>query len=201
MKNLILFVLAFCMSLSAAAQVNTETRVPTKSTKTNLYEKVPMEGKYVGYAGLEFVSPGAFGNGGTNFGVTTSHGAMVTESVFVGAGLGYLADFHNKQGVFPVFADGRYFFRSEFQRRIYPHIAARLGALIPTEGQVGFMGQLAIGIRVPFSDSFAMNIEVGPQLGTHYEREAEKNSISITGGPFKSKDTKFGFFGRINFEF
>lgn len=201
MKNILLFVLTLCMSLSAAAQVVTETRTTKKNDNTNLYEKVPMEGKYVGYAGLEFVSPGAFGNGGSNFGVTTAHGAMVTENVFVGAGLGYLADFHNKQGIFPVFADGRYFFRSEFQRRIYPHIAARLGALIPTEGQVGFMGQLAVGIRVPFSDSFAMNIEVGPQLGTHYEREAEKNSISITGGPFKSKDTKFGFFGRVNFEF
>ncbi|MDE7335722.1 MAG: hypothetical protein K2N10_05380, partial [Muribaculaceae bacterium] len=166
MKNILLFALTLCMSLSAAAQVVTETRTPKKNENTNLYEKVPEEGKYVGYAGIEIASPGAFGDGGANFGFTTTHGLMGNESIFVGGGLGYIADFYNKQGLFPLFADGRYFFRSQFQRRIYPHIAARRGALIPTQGNVGVMGQLAIGLRVPFSESFAMNIEVGPQYGT-----------------------------------
>ncbi len=201
MKNILLAVFAFCVSLSASAQVITETRATKKNENTNLYEKVPVEGKYVGYAGIEIVSPGAFGDGGANFGFTTSHGVMVKDCIFVGGGLGYVADFSNKQGIFPVFADGRYFFRSQFQRRIYPHIAGRLGAMIPTQGSVGAMGQIAIGLRVPFSESFAMNIEVGPQYATRYERAHDLNSVSDNGAPFKSAGSRFSFFGRVNFEF
>lgn len=188
------------LGASTSAQVITEQKVTNKNAHTNLLEKVPEEGKYVGYVGIELVSPGYFGAGGANFGLSTTHGAMIQDRIFIGGGVGYFADFSNKQGVIPVFADGRYFFRSQFQRRIYPHLGARLGVQIATEGGVGGFGQIALGLRVPFTESFALNVEVGPQYATGYERKHEQNMIS-TNQPFKSAGCKFQFFGRINFEF
>lgn len=198
--SIILFSLA--LSLPASAQIITAQKVDdkTRNEHTNLLEKVPEEGKYVGYVGVELVSPGYFGDGGANFGLSTTHGVMLKDRIFIGGGAGYFADFNNKKGVIPVFADGRYFFRSQFQRRIYPHIGGRLGVQIATEGGVGGFGQVALGLRVPFTERFALNVEVGPQYATGYEREHELNMIS-TNKPFKSAGCKFQFFGRINLEF
>lgn len=188
------------LSASASAQIIISQKAENKNQHTNLLEKVPEQGKYVGYAGVELLSPGFFGDGGVNFGITTTHGAMLRDRIFVGGGVGYFADFRNGKGVIPIFADGRYFFRSQFQRRIYPHIGARAGAQIATEGGVGGFVQLALGLRVPFTEKFAMNIEVGPQYATHYEREHKQNMIS-TGKPFTTAGNKFQFFARLNFEF
>lgn len=171
-----------------------------RNKKSNLYNKVPLEGHYVGYAGIELASPSFFGDGGANYGVVTSHGYMVTDKIFAGAGVGYIEDFTNKQGVIPVFAEGRYFFQSQYQRRIYPHINARAGALFATEGGTGFMLQAGIGIRIPFSNSFAMNFEIGPHYSTKYRRQAGKMELTYNG-PFKNSDYAFGFFARVNFEF
>lgn len=202
MKKLTTIISCLILGLTASAQVVTQNTVSSnRNDNTNLLEKIPEEGKYVGYAGIELLSPGFFGNGGSCFGVTTSHGAMVRETIFVGGGTGYYADFGNKQGIIPIFGELRYFFRSQFQRRIYPHIAGRIGAQIATQGGAGAFGQVGIGLRVPFTESFAMNIEVGPYYGTHYEREHGTNEVSIIGRPFKASGTKFAFFGRINFEF
>lgn len=202
MKKLTTILSCMLLAVTASAQIVTQTTTTTtRNDNTNLFEKIPEEGKYVGYAGIEIMSPGFFGDGGSAVGVTTTHGAMVRETIFVGAGTGYFADFHNKQGLIPIYGDIHYFFRSQYQRRIYPHIAGRLGAQIATQGGAGAFGQIAIGLRVPFSEKFAMNLEVGPYYGTHYEREHANNELSINGKPFKSSGAKFAFFGRVNFEF
>lgn len=166
---------------------------------TNLHDKIPAAG-YVGFVGVEMGSPGAFGPGGFSIGATTSHGYMVTPRIFVGAGAGYIADTEDSQGVIPVFAEGRLYFPSQYMRRIYPHIAARLGAQFATEGGTGGLVQLACGFRVPFNQKLALNVEVGPQYATAYERETPKDQISFNA-PFKSNGMKFSFFARINFEF
>lgn len=168
---------------------------------TNVYEKVPLEGSYVGYAGVELLSPSFFGDGGANFGITTSHGVMVTPCIFVGGGAGYIQDFRNNLGLVPVFAEGRYFFQSQYQRRIYPHIGARAGAAIPTkEGKVGYLLQLCIGFRIPLAETFALNLEVGPQYATKYRRETE-NGYASWNKPFRNDGDAFSFFARLNFEF
>lgn len=198
MKKLltIITLLATALSLSASE--------PKKRSYTNLYEKIPAEGTYVGFAGVELLSPGSFGYGGVNFGITTSHGFMLSNRLFLGLGTGYVADFNNKKGLIPIFADGRFYFPSQYQRRIYPHLGARLGAEIATQGGVGGLFQLALGFRIPFSDSFAMNIEVGPQYSSKYTRGGKEGETLIELNdmrPFKTNGGFFSFFGRVNFEF
>ncbi|MCM1309965.1 MAG: hypothetical protein NC301_02930 [Bacteroides sp.] len=187
--------------LTAVAAVSAFAAEQPRNRYTNVLEKVPLEGSYVGYAGLELLSPSYFGEGGVNFGVTTSHGAMVTNAIFLGGGVGYMQDFRNSVGAIPVFAEGRYFFQSQYQRRIYPHIGARAGAVIPTEGKVGYLVQLCVGFRVPLTENFAMNIEVGPQYASKYRRDVEQGYVGQTGEPFVKNGDSFGFFARINFEF
>lgn len=213
----LLTVLAAALSLSAASPDTSTTTTTTTTTKTitttrksdnrdrysNVYEKVPLEGTYVGYAGVEMLSPSFFSNGGTDFGVVTSHGYMVSRSIFIGGGAGYLADFRHDKGIIPIFAEGRYFFQSQYQRRIYPHIGARAGAAIPTEGKVGFLVQACLGFRIPLAETFAVNIEVGPQYSTKYQREIEHPGLQVdeVGKPFERDGYFFSFFARLNFEF
>ena len=166
---------------------------------TNLYDKIPAEG-YVGFGGVEIVAPGFFGDGGYSVGVTTSHGWMVRPTIFLGLGAGYIQDFDDDQGVVPIFAEGRIYFASDYMRRIYPHIGARIGGVVATEGGGGTYIQLAGGFRVPFSNKVALNVEVGPQYATKFERQHDLNQIGVNT-PFKSKGMRFSFFGRINIEF
>lgn len=167
---------------------------------TNLYDKLPAHG-YVGYAGVEFVSPSQFGHGSTGIGITTTHGWMVRPTVFVGGGIGYLMDTDNSdKGVIPIFAEARFFFPSEFMRRIYPHISARLGGTVATEGGGGTYMQLGAGIRVPFSDNLALNVEVGPQYATKYERAHNLDNVTFNA-PFRSNGMRFSFFARVSLEF
>lgn len=163
---------------------------------TNLYEKVPHSG-YVGSVALDISAPGAYGS--TGFGVTTTHGLMVRPTVFAGLGTGYLHSFNYGKGVIPVFAEGRFYFPSQYMRRIYPHVGVRLGGQIGTEGGAGFYSQVACGIRIPFSDRIALNVEVGPQYAGKYER-ASAGMITYNG-KYKAKGQQFGFFGRISLEF
>lgn len=190
MKKLLILLIAAVAALGAQAK---------PKSYTNLLDKVPSQG-YVGFAGVELMSPGFFGDGGFNAGITTSHGWMVRPTIFFGLGTGYVADFRNEKGVIPIFAEGRLYFPSQYMRKIYPHIGARLGGMIATEGGAGSYVQVACGIRVPLSEKLALNIEVGPQYATKYERERRSDIITFNS-PFKSSGMRFSFFGRVNFEF
>lgn len=191
MKKLIILLLAVISAIGVnAAELKRHT---------NLYNKIPAEG-YVGFVGVEIGAPGMFGDGGCSIGGVTSHGWMVTSRAFLGAGVGYIADISDNLGVIPVFAEGRFYFPSQYMRRIYPHIAARVGAQFATEGGTGGLVQVACGFRVPFSEQLALNVEVGPQYATAYNRETAAGTISFNA-PFKSDGMKFSFFARINFEF
>lgn len=174
---------------------------PATNSRTNLLEKVPAEGSYVGFAGIETLTPGFYSSGSFNGGVTTSHGIMFTRNIFAGIGAGYMADFHNDTGVIPVFADARYYFQSKYQRRILPHIGARAGAAITTVGKTGAFIQLAIGIRVPLSEVLALNVEIGPQYASRFERQHEAGTVTNIGSDWKITGMNLAFFGRINLEF
>lgn len=188
MKKLTTLILGLAVALGVSAKPH-----------TNLLDKLPGEG-YTGYVNVELQTPGAFGAGGTNFGLTTVHGLMLTPRAFVGLGAGYLADFSADQGVIPIFAEGRLFFPSQYMRRIYPHIGARVGAQIATQGGTGALVQVVGGIRVPLSEKLALNVEIGPQYASGYERSLSSNQINY-GGPFKSKGMKFSFVARVGIEF
>jgi len=206
MKNFRLIIAAvlaaFSLSLSAAepAPDNGNRNDDPRNKRSNLYEKVPLEGTYVGYAGVEMMTPGFFGNGGVNAGVTTSHGYMVKRALFVGGGVGYLQDFNHSLGIIPVFAETRYFFQSKYQRRIYPHIGARAGAIIPTEGKAGFMVQAHVGVRIPLTESFAMSLELGPQYAAKYKPK-DVTAPGQIDQPYVQNGDFFSFFARLNFEF
>lgn len=180
--------------LVAAAAVLT-----VHAERTNLYDKLPGDG-YVGFAGVELTSPGFFGDGGSAVGVTTEHGLMVTPKIFFGGGVGYLHDLEQGEAVVPIYAAARFYFPSEYMRKIYPHVVARLGGEVATTGGGGTFMQLGLGIRVPFSDKFALNVEVGPQYATKFEREHLSDNVTW-GNDFKANGMRFAFFGRVSFEF
>lgn len=188
MKRTLLFgLLTFFASVCVAA--------PKKYT--NLYDKVPHSG-YVGSVGLEINAPGAYP--GSAGGVTTVHGFMVRPKIFVGAGVGYIHSFTSDQGVIPIFGEGKFFFPSEHMRRIYPHLGVRLGGQVGTQGGSGIYSQIACGIRIPFSDRLALNVEVGPQYAGKYERSSSSQIVTV-GKDFKADGAHFSFFGRVSFEF
>lgn len=192
MKKLIILLMASLAVVGAGAA--------ELKRHTNLYDKIPAEG-YVGYVGVELGAPGSFASGGFSIGATTSHGWMVTPRAFLGAGTGYIANTSFSDcGVIPIFAEGRLYFPSQYMRRIYPHIGARVGAQIATQGGAGGLIQIACGFRVPFNERLALNVEVGPQYATAYEREHGQNQVTYAGD-FKSAGMKFSFVGRIYFEF
>lgn len=193
--------LPLIVAIAGALNLGAATPRSNKNDYTNLYEKIPAEGSYVGNVALEIVSPGSYGQGGFNVGITTVHGKMFTDRLFLGLGTGYMADFHYGEGLIPIFAEGRIYFPSQYQRRIYPHIGLRAGAEIATEGGCGGMGQIALGFRIPLSEQLALNVEVGPQYATKYEREHGANEISATGKPFRASGGRISFFGRVIFEF
>lgn len=191
MKKLFIAILAIVASTGAA---------DAAKPYTNLYDKVPGEG-YVGSVALEIKAPGYFGNGGSAMGATTTHGWMVTSQFFAGLGAGYIHDTGSGEGVIPIFAEGRYYFTSQYMRRIYPHIGLRAGGQVATEGGAGFYSQLACGVRVPVSEKLAITVEVGPQYSTRYQREGHSESKLSIGTKYKSSGANFSFFGRIGLEF
>lgn len=190
MKKLLIAIIASFCVFYASAELK---------RYTNVLDKIPSQG-YVGFASVEVCAPGFFNGEGADFGLTTSHGWMIRPNIFLGAGAGYIRSFHLKQAVIPIFAEGKLYFPSQYMRRIYPHIGLRLGGVLATQGNGGFYSQLACGFRVPLSEKLALNVEVGPQFAQRYSREQRDDIITI-GGDFKAKGTKFGFFGRISFEF
>ena len=165
---------------------------------TNLYDKVPHSG-YVGNVALEVASPGAYP--GSAGGFTTTHGCMVTPKILAGIGTGYIHSFNSGKGLIPIFAEGKFFFPSQHMRRIYPHIGVRLGGQVGTQGGAGLYSQVACGIRVPFSDRLALNVEIGPQYAGKYERIGSSNTTVTYNKPFKAHGQQFSFFGRVSFEF
>lgn len=170
-----------------------------RAERTNLYDKLPGDG-YVGFAGVEMTSPGFFSDGGFAAGVTTEHGVMVTSKVFFGGGVGYIRDFERHEAVVPIFASARFYFPSEYMRKIYPHVSGRLGGEVATHGGGGTYMQLGIGFRIPFSEKLAMNLEIGPQYATKFEREHRLDDVSVFGD-YKANGMRFAFFGRVTLEF
>lgn len=198
MKQFISLIAALMLALPVAAQDTAEVKAPSKGgSRTNLYDKIPSG--YVGQVALELASPGAFG--GASGGVTTSHGYMIRPTVYVGGGVGYIHSFDHSQAVIPIYAEGRVYFPSEFMRRIYPHINLRLGGQVATQGGASFYSQLAVGIRVPFSDRLGLVVEVGPQYVGKYARGGIHPGTTTFNEPFKPNGHGFAFFGRIAFEF
>ena len=187
------------MTLSAASAIHADEQVMRKSNSSShvsaivLAPKIPQKG-YVGDVYLDVMAPGSFAHAGSLFGFTTTHGAMVTERHFVGLGAGYLRDFSAEEGIIPIYAEGRIYFPSASVHRIYPHIGMRLGGIYATQGGGGVYGTLACGIRVPVSTSLALNVEIGPQVTTKYNRTSY-------GADFSSDGMHIGFFGRIGLEF
>ena len=47
-----------------------------------------------------------------------------------------------------IYIDGRIFFKSAGNKRIYPHVGLRLGGALVSEGSSGFYGALSGGVRV-----------------------------------------------------
>lgn len=204
MKKITALILSIGLAVSAFAQGSSNTVVlrnveaKQKVQNTNLLDKLPGEG-YVGTVNLELNAPGAF-NSTSAGGFTTTHGWMVTPRFFFGAGTGYIQSFSYKHGVIPVYAEGRYYFPSEFMRRIYPHIGARLGGQWATEGGWGVYSQVAVGVRVPVSEAIALNVEIGPQYITKYTA-GKASTIVQVNQPFVANGQKFGIFFRFGVEF
>lgn len=163
----------------------------------NLFEKIPSG--YVGSVALEVNAPGAYPESAAGF--STVHGWMVRPKLFLGAGAGYMHSIRYGEGVIPIFAELRCYFASQYMRRIYPHIGLRLGGQLATQGGGGFYSQMACGFRIPLSESFAMNLEVGPQYVTKYTRGGRHDSTVTYKAPWMVNGYTFGFFGRIAFEF
>ena len=176
---------------------NIEVRAKDERFHSNLLEKIPSG--YVGSLGVEVNAPGAYPEAAA--GVMTVHGYMVRPKVFVGAGVGYMHSVTYNQGVIPVFAEGRFYFASQYMRRIYPHIGLRLGAQFATEGGPGIYSQAACGFRVPVSNHIALNLEVGPQYVTKYSRGGRHDLTVTFNEPWKTGGYTFGFFGRLSVEF
>lgn len=192
MKKLLLAIVLAFTTLAASAELK---------RYTNVLDKLPSAG-YVGFVSAEFSAPGCFNSTSTDFGFTTTHGWMLRPTLFLGAGAGYIHNFRYNKGVIPVFAEGKLYFASQYMRRIYPHIGLRLGGQFATEGGSGFYSQLACGFRVPLTEKLALNVEVGPQLAQRYTNGGRKEGeILGVGGKFYNDGTKFGFFGRVSFEF
>lgn len=194
MKKAIMGLVALICALGASAE---------NKRYTNVLDKIPAEG-YVGFAALEFNAPGLFQDLSTDIGVTTTHGWMVTPKIFLGAGVGFLYNPGAEKGLIPIFAEAKFYFPSQYMRKIYPHIDARLGGQIATEGGTGLYSQLGIGFRVPVSEKLAINVEVGPQMAGKYVRGGGSNADNqpiLYAQPFKAKGTKVSFFGRVSIEF
>ncbi len=164
---------------------------------SNLIEKIPSG--YVGSIGFEVNAPGAYPE--SAIGVTTVHGYMVKPKIFLGAGTGYIYSVRYGQGVIPLFAEARFYFSSQYMRRIYPHLGFRGGAQFATEGETGFYGQVACGFRVPVNEHLALNLEVGPQYVTKYTRGGRHDLTVTVNEPWKQNGCTFGFFGRLSLEF
>lgn len=174
-----------------------EVRARNDKYSSNLFDKVPSG--YVGSFGVEVDAPGAYPE--SAIGAITVHGYMVKPKIFVGAGTGYIHSVRYEQGVIPIFGEARFYFTSEYMRRIYPHFGLRLGAQIATEGEPGIYSQAACGFRVPVTEHVALNLEVGPQYVTKYTRGGRHDATVTVNEPWKQNGYAFGVFGRLSLEF
>lgn len=174
------------------------TALATHAAKplTNLYDKIPAQG-YVGGISLEMDATSPYGSGAV--GLSTTHGWMVTSTRFFGGGAGVVYTPEASQAVIPIYAEGRIYFPSEFMRRIYPHVGARVGGQIGTEGGSGLYMQMMGAIRVPLSEKLALNVEIGPQYTGSYTRQVRLDEISY-GKPYHSAGNRLGFFIRCGLE-
>ncbi len=164
--------------------------------RTNLYDKIPAQG-YVGHLSAEMSAPSPYGSSG--IGLSTTHGWMVGSTQFLGAGIGVVYTPFAEQSVIPIYAEGRVYFPSEFMRKIYPHVGARVGGQIGTEGGSGVYLQAMGAVRVPLSEQVALNVEVGPQYTGSYTRQVRPDEISY-GKPFHNNGGQWGFFIRCGVE-
>ncbi|MDE6144733.1 MAG: hypothetical protein K2F96_00480 [Muribaculaceae bacterium] len=176
---------------------NIEVQTRRNDRYGNLFEKIPSG--YVGSVALAINAPGAYPE--TAAGVETVHGWMVRPKMFLGAGAGYIRAFRYDEAVIPLFAEARFYFASEYMRRIYPHLGLRLGGQFASEGGGGFYSQAACGFRIPMSERFAISLEVGPQYVTKYTRGGRHDSTVTYKSPWMVNGYTFGFFGRLSFEF
>ncbi len=192
-RYLFTVILSVVAAIGACAQnVITDYAIAPKDTAviTSRHNALPPLG-YSGNALLEVYANGPFGSAA--FGACTTHGAMITERHFIGAGLGLIHDVSNKRTMVPVYAEGRIFFPSAINR-IYPHIGARLGAVITGKPGTGFMASLTAAVRIPLGERLGLIGEVGPQLMSRYSRPAFAK-------PYRSDGTGFGITLRIGLSF
>ena len=147
---------------------------------------------YMGEASIEVLATGAYHS--ADIGITTTHGVMFKDRYFFGGGAGYLRDFNANQYLIPIYIDGRIFFKSAGNKRIYPHVGLRLGGALVSEGSSGFYGALSGGVRVPIGRHLGLSINIGPHLITKYERPSY-------GKAFHANGYKIGFFGRVSMDF
>lgn len=164
---------------------------------SNLIEKIPSG--YVGSVALEINAPGAYPESAA--GIETVHGWMVKPKIFLGAGVGYIHSIRYNEGVIPIFAEAKFYFASEYMRRIYPHLGVRFGGQLATEGGSGIYSQAAVGFRIPVTEKIALNLEVGPQYVTKYTRGGRHDSTVTYKEPWATNGYTFGFFGRLGIEF
>lgn len=194
MKKIILFLVATILALPtvcAQSVILDKTAVPkTEKPENPAYSAIPKSG-YSGLVGVELSTPGPYGS--SAFGITTTHGAMLTERHFLGGGIGLVKDFADKRTSIPIYAEGRLYFLSQ-NNNIYPNIALRAGAMVSGRAGTGFYGTLTGGIRIPFSHSLGLLAEVGPALMPKYTHEGLRS-------PYKVDGTKIGFYARISFMF
>lgn len=206
-----IFGLIFCLMVSCFAFGQTPEEIQMEHLRkkniaiaaqkedknSNLIDKIPSG--YVGTVSVEINAPGAYPE--TAAGIETVHGWMVKPKIFLGAGVGYIHSVRYNEGVIPIFAESKFYFASEYMRRIYPHLGLRLGGQIATEGGAGIYSQAAIGFRIPLTEKLALNLEVGPQYVTQYTRGGRHDSTVTYKEPWASNGYTFGFFGRLGIEF
>lgn len=194
MKKLLVILLLTIASLPVLDAQNVildQTVVPkTEKPETSKHNAIPDPG-YSGTIGVDLYAPGPFG--ASSFGITTTHGAMLTERHFLGAGVGVVQDFSRKRTSIPIYAEGRLYFLSKVNN-IYPNIALRAGAMTAGKVGTGFYGTLTGGIRIPFANGLGLLAEVGPELTPKYVRPGVSK-------PYKVDGTNFGFTARISFMF
>lgn len=162
----------------------------TEKPEPSKHSAIPGVG-YSGTVGVELYAPAPYAT--SSFGLTTTHGAMLTERHFLGGGVGLVHDFRGNHTVIPIYAEGRLYFRSKVNN-IYPNIALRAGAMTAGKAGTGFYGTLTGGIRIPFANGLGLLAEVGPHLSPKFTHDG-------LGKPYKLDGTKFGFTVRVSFMF
>jgi|GluameStandDraft_1065615.scaffolds.fasta_scaffold00078_19 hypothetical protein len=185
--------LGLLLSAIIAAAISSAAQTPADTTAVMEAITQPIHPNgYMGEASIEVLATGAYHS--ADIGITTTHGVMFKDRYFFGGGAGYLRDFNANQYLIPIYIDGRIFFKSAGNKRIYPHVGLRLGGALVSEGSSGFYGALSGGVRVPIGRHLGLSINIGPHLITKYERPSY-------GKAFHANGYKIGFFGRVSMDF